>query len=72
MPSIEREAVESSMIKSLGYDAETKTLAVEFQNGDVWHYTNVSQSEYDSLKSAQSIGAYFGKNFKGKKVGYKQ
>jgi len=52
------------MIRSVGYDAESQTLAVEFNNGSVYDYGGVPQSEYDNMMSAQSVGKYFVANVK--------
>lgn len=56
--------VASSMINSVGYDAETQTLDVEFKDGRVYSYGGVPQSEYDNMMSAQSVGKYFAQNIK--------
>lgn len=62
--TIPRIPVVSSMIRSVGYDAENQTLAVEFNNGSVYDYGGVPQSEYDNMMSAQSVGKYFVANIK--------
>lgn len=62
MPSLT--PVASSNIKALGYDADTKTLSVQFHNGRVYSYTGVPQGEYDNLLNAGSIGSYFANNIK--------
>lgn len=57
-----RQAVESSAVKSLGYDAETQTLEVEFHPDRygrcaVWQYAPVSSDIYASLiDSSRSVG----------------
>lgn len=55
---MKREPVESRMITSVGYDTETQTLEVEFQDGAVWQYKNVPEDEYNTLMSASSKGSY--------------
>ena len=47
---MEREYVESTMIKSYGFDTSTSTLEVEFNNGAVWQYYDVSESLYYEMK----------------------
>ncbi len=59
-----RTRVSSSMINSVGYDADTQTLDIEFSNGALYSYGGVPQSEYDSLMGAQSVGKYFISNIK--------
>lgn len=61
-----RTPVTSSSINSIGYDAETKILEVEFNTGAIYRYLNVTESEYAGLMDAESVGAYFSKHIKGK------
>jgi hypothetical protein len=55
---MERETVESTMIASVGYDPETKTLEVEFQDGGIWQYKDVPDEEYRALMDADSKGGH--------------
>lgn len=57
---------DSSNIKATGYDAATKTLAVQFLNGVVWHYADVPPLLAEHLHSALSIGSFFGSKIRGK------
>lgn len=54
-----REYVSSSNIASIGYDATSETLEVEFNNGSVYQYYNVPENLYQGLMSADSKGKYF-------------
>lgn len=58
--------VESSQIKAVGYDAETKTLAVTFVHGTgaIYHYPNVEQATFDAFKASDSAGSFFGQHIK--------
>lgn len=56
---------ESSQVKSHGYDAATRTLAVEFKSGVVYHYHDVPATTYDDMKAAKSVGSFIGKSIKG-------
>jgi hypothetical protein len=57
---MEREAVSSSNLASVGYNPETETLEVEFaKTGRVYEYYNVPQFMYDRLLNASSIGTFF-------------
>jgi hypothetical protein len=50
----------SRVIKSTGYDAETKTLYVEFKTGVVYLYTNVPKEKFDKmLIPTIHVGKYF-------------
>ena len=61
---MDRTPVSSSNIRSVGYDADSNVLEIEFNNGTVYQYTNVPQSEYDGLVSAASHGSYLHANIK--------
>ena len=57
---MKRTPVQSSVIKSLGYDEATSRLEVEFvREGDVYEYRMVPASTYRELMQAESLGAYF-------------
>lgn len=62
---MEREYVESSMIRSYGFDSSTSTLEVEFNSGAVWQYFDLAESTYYEMKSAGSCGKFFHTNIKG-------
>ena len=53
---MERISVESSNIKSIGYDSGREVLEVSFNNGGVYHYHGVSYQTYQELMSADSKG----------------
>jgi hypothetical protein len=59
-----RESVQSSMIASLGYDANTSTLEVEFNSGAVWQYYDVPESVYYDMINSGSLGKFFHSNIK--------
>ena len=56
---MERDAVSSSNIMSAGYDHESETLEIEFHNGAVYQYYNVSAHLYEQFQSAPSKGQFF-------------
>jgi len=60
-----RQSVSSSNIASIGYDANSQTLEIEFLNGGVYQYFDVPQYVYDGLMSASSHGQYLAHNIKG-------
>lgn len=52
--------VMSSSLRSVGYDAATSTLEVEFrESGRVYQYMNVHARVYRRLLTAASKGSYF-------------
>ena len=62
---MERQYVDSSLATSVGYDANTSTLEIEFKkNGAIWQYYDVPESKYYEMMSG-SIGKYFQSNIKG-------
>lgn len=63
---MERTPVSSSNIRSIGYDPDTSTLEIEFNNGRIYQYFAVPQGEFDALMSAGSHGTYLNANIKGK------
>ena len=61
---MERQIVRSSTIASIGYEAATGVLEIEFVNGSVYEYTAVPPRLADGLLKASSCGSYFAKNIK--------
>ena len=59
-----RDAVESTSLKSIGYDPKDSVLEVEFVKGAVYRYSDVPQQVYDSVMTAESVGAAFSKLIK--------
>lgn len=55
---MERYSVASSNIASIGYDAPSQTLEVEFLNGTIYQYYGVPQNLYDQLMQAGSKGRF--------------
>jgi KTSC domain len=61
---MERESVSSSNIVSIGYDAPSQTLEVEFSGGSVYQYFGVSQGIYDAFMAASSKGQFLASQIK--------
>ena len=61
---MERLKVESSNIKSVGYDPQTKELVVEFRGGQLYLYTGVPSIVYKKFLEAESKGRFFVNNIK--------
>jgi hypothetical protein len=55
---LKRVPVESEAVRSVGYDPQTRVLQVEFENGAIYHYLDVPESEYQALLRAESIGRF--------------
>ena len=56
---MERAAVTSSNIASVGYDIDTMTLEIEFNSGGVYQYHGVDFNIYENMMDADSVGRYF-------------
>jgi hypothetical protein len=61
--------VESSNIKTIGYETETNTLKVEFKSGHKYEYDNVPANVFDELLESVSKGKYMNQNIKGQYEG---
>ena len=53
-----RVAVQSTSISSVGYDVETADLEVEYVNGRVYRYFHVPQAAFRLLLQAPSKGVF--------------
>jgi hypothetical protein len=54
-----RQVIESSSLRSIGYDRATHTLEVEFRNGGIYQYSGVPDSVWFELRHAESKGKFF-------------
>lgn len=63
-PEITLHAVNSSQVKAVGYDAESKTLVAQFTRGAgaIYHYPGFSAEDHKAFIEAESIGKHFGKH----------
>ena len=59
---MERKKVNSSSIRSVGYDERGRMLEVEFNDGHINQYTGVSPEVHRRLMSAPSMVSYFRDN----------
>ena len=57
---MQRTPVTSSNLVSVGYEAKSLTLEIEFHNASVYQYFDVPEYEHQSLMQAGSHGTYFG------------
>lgn len=51
--------VDSSNIASVGYNAESALLRVQFRNGGMYEYSGVQPEVHAGLLKASSAGGYF-------------
>jgi YD repeat-containing protein len=59
---MERKKVNSSQIRSVGYDASAQTLEVELTDGSIWQYSKVPSEVQRRLLAAPSIVSYYRDN----------
>ena len=59
---MERNKVNSSQIRSVGYEASSQTLEVEMSDGTIWQYTRVPTEVYRRLLAAPTIASYYRDN----------
>lgn len=64
--NIQRHPVVSSDLASIGYDAATQTLEIEFKATGVYRYFSVPAEVYEALRTTPSPGKFFLANIKGK------
>ncbi|WP_100406661.1 KTSC domain-containing protein [Bacillus solitudinis] len=56
--------VDSSNLLHIGYDANSQTLRIEFQNHTVYDYFDVPPHTYKGLMGAPSHGGYHARHIK--------
>jgi hypothetical protein len=59
-----RTPVSSSNIASIGYNASTLTLEVEFRDGSIYQYFDVPENVYQEFMQASSKGQFLHANIK--------
>ena len=64
MNTIPLTSVSSSQIEAIGYDEPSKTLAVQFRKGAIYHYANVPVDVYKAFSKADSLGKFLGAHIK--------
>lgn len=62
--SITRTPVESSNLKSVGYDPKKRILEIEFKSGKVYQYSPVTQTAYQEFEASPSKGQWFIQNIR--------
>lgn len=71
LPQIDMQLVpDSSQIAAIGFDAPTRTLAVQFvprkgeSQGSLYHYANATPQIYEAFQAAKSKGDFFYANIR--------
>jgi hypothetical protein len=61
---MQREPVESSSLRSVGYDPVAQTLEVEFRSGGIYRYLDVPPETFTAFLRDESLGRYFVRNIR--------
>ena len=61
---MDRQNVESSMIRSIGYDIDNQILEIEFNSGAVWQYFDFPESLWYEFERSESQGKFFHREIK--------
>ena len=61
---MQRDAVESTSLRSVGYDPADRTLEVEFNSGGIYRYLDVPPDIYRTFRQDESLGRYFARNIR--------
>ncbi len=56
---MERRKVNSSKIRSVGYDERARMLEVEHNDGSIYQYSDVSNEVYRRMMSAPTIASFY-------------
>jgi hypothetical protein len=56
---VERKRVSASTLRSVGYDAGTQVLEIEFSSGSIVQYTGVSPEVHRRFMSSPSPGSFY-------------
>jgi hypothetical protein len=56
---MQRKRVNSSKIRSVGYDEKSQTLEVELANGQLWQYARVYPEVYRRFMAAPNPTSFF-------------
>jgi len=56
---VERLSVKSRILRSAGYDYQSRILEIEFQNGLVYRYSGVPPKVFADLMHSGETGKYF-------------
>lgn len=58
------ESVDSSNVQGIGYDPDTKQLAVQFKGGAIYLHYDVPPDEHAALMASDSKGGHYHKHFR--------
>lgn len=56
--------IEAANIRLMGYDRESQQLRVQFTNGGLFQYKNISEKLFNDMVKSPIIGSYFSRNIR--------
>jgi hypothetical protein len=62
---MDRQPVESSNLRSIGYDPQSSILEIEFNSGEIWDYPDFPCNLFEDFLGADSKGKFFHKFVRG-------
>lgn len=65
---IDNTPVQSSAIKTVGYDPSTRTIHVEFRSGGTHRFRPFTQQEFERFRDADSLGKHFHSHVRAKAI----
>ena len=63
---IKRVPVQSTALAAAGYSKRLRALEIEFRNGAIYRYLNVTPDVYDALLNARSKARFYDQNIRHK------
>ena len=63
---MEMHGVDSSNVAAVGFEENSQTLQVAFNNGSTYQYFDVPIEIFEALRSAASVGQFLNQQIKGK------
>ncbi len=63
--NMKRTAIQSTNVRSVGYDPDKTILEIEFSSG-IYRFFDVPQSIYDAFMASSSKGSFFALSIKGR------
>ncbi len=57
--NMERQPVQSCILRSVGYDDNLKNMEIEFHSGLIYQYSGVPSKIYADLMSSAAVGKFF-------------
>jgi len=61
-----REPVESTALRSIGYDPDFPALEIEFRVGRIYRYEGVPPQVHQALRASDSKGGFFNREIRGR------